>query len=221
MGIWNKIWNGIKTFGTAIVSGLTAAAEGATVGSAAGPVGTVVGAISGALIGLVPNMKNIVDFVNNPDGTSDTTTVDHIVSRPADQVNSALSQAVANPSDPSSKVIINTLEGIKQGGTWRSSFAAAGGHQFGRALGDGQTQGLINKASAKMGVSPVTLMAHGNGAFRSLIGRQGQTNGNFHSINDHVLGAAYPIAAAAMSGTFGSNGGGIRDLQPASSGISM
>jgi len=226
MAIWDKIWRGIKTFGTAIISGLTMAAEGAVVGSAAGPIGTMVGAIGGAFVGVGLNMGKILDFVNNPDGDSDNVDATQILNRPAGQINTAISHAVANPKEASSKIIMNTLEGIKQGGTWRSSFAAAGGNQFGRAITDGQIQGLINKAAGKMGVSPVTLLAHGNGAFRSLMSRQSQSSTMFHQMNDHVLGAAYPIAAKAMLSTysggatgFGRNGAGT--LQSSSSGFSI
>lgn len=227
MNIWGKIWRGVKAIGGALVAGLTTAAEGAVMLSELGPVGVMVGAIGGALVGVGLNMGKVLDFVNNPNGDEDNVDVKQVLERPAAQVNSAISQAVANPSEPSSKIIMNTLSGIKQGGTWRSSFAAAGGHQFGRAITDGQIQGLTNRASGQLGVHPIALMAQGNGAFRSLLSRHGQTNAGYHGMNDHVLGAAYPIAAAAMAPIYGGGSGtgfgrgGAGTLQPASSGSSV
>jgi hypothetical protein len=221
MGLWDKIWGGIKAFGGAIFDGLEMAAAGALAGAVAGPVGIVAGAFGGALVGVGMNLPKMMDVINDwddkePDAQSIGKRINGGLAAPA------ISYAAANPNQPESKVINSTLDGVKAGATWRSSYIAAGGHQFGRAMHDGGVTGLVNRASAQMGINPVTAQAHGNGAFRSLIAKTGQSSAHFYGLNDHVLGAAYPVAGAVMAQT---NSQFVRKttpiLQPSQSGSSI
>ena len=203
MGLWDKIWEGIKTFGKGLYAGFQGAITGGTVGMVAGPIGIAVGILGGAIAGIstqLPNMIDYIDRMEEPDAKS-------IVDRASGgQTSAAISYAAANPDDPASQVVLKTLTGVQAGGTWRSSWIAAGGHQFGRALGEGGIQSVVNKAAGELGVHPMTAMAHGNGAFRSMLSSAGGQSASGHeAVANHIRGAALQVAGSALvtSGTRG------------------
>lgn len=196
MAVWSKIWQGIKVFGGAIKDAISYGSKGAEYGEMLGPEGAVIGAIGGAIVGLASNAPKIYDFVT----ADEEPTVSSIHDRIGGQASAAISYAAANPNDPASKVIANTLLGVQNGATWRSAYHAAGGHAFGRALQEGQIQGIINKAASELGVSPTMAMAHGNGAFRSMLSKTaGQTNVFQGSVADHIMGSSYVVAGSALA----------------------
>jgi len=193
--LFQKILHGLSAIGGAVVGGFEGAMTGVMAGALLGPGGAAAGAIAGAIIGVGLNAGNVYSFLKE----TEEPTIDSTMQSMKRGTDAAIAYSILNPNDPESKVIQRTLDGVRAGGTWRSSFQAAGGHQFGRMISEGGIQGLVNRSAAQLGISPVTAMAQGNGAYRRLISKVGPNSVFSGNLNSAILASAHPIAGSAIS----------------------
>ena len=207
MSVWSKIWQGIKVIGPTVKDMFMGAISGAEAGEIAGPIGAGLGAMAGVIVGAVSHFSSIWDWTKtlskdpNTNHAPELTSQDIYARAHGGQSSAVISYAAANPRDPESKIVMQTLSNVQQGMSWRSAYTSAGGHQFGRALSDAAIQSVVNKAAGVIGVSPTFALMHGNGAVRQAASGGSTTIGR-NGINNMIMGQSHVLAGQALSSSY-------------------